>query len=81
MVQYISYTLSGLYIEAVPRRILEKMNEKMNVPEVSREKVASHLQVITILAKCLFLLQTKLKTGYCTFFTDIRSVHELHAET
>ncbi|KAG0537503.1 hypothetical protein BDA96_03G154000 [Sorghum bicolor] len=30
--------------EAVPRRILEKMNEKMNVPEVSREKVASHLQ-------------------------------------
>lgn len=46
MVQYISYTLSGLYTEAVPRRILEKMNEKMNVPEVSREKVASHLQVI-----------------------------------
>lgn len=33
-------------IEAVPRRILEKMNEKMNVPEISREKVASHLQVI-----------------------------------
>jgi SHAQKYF class myb-like DNA-binding protein len=38
-----------LYIEAVPRRILEKMNEKMNVPEVSREKVASHLQVIIII--------------------------------
>jgi len=47
MVQYISYTLH-LYTEAVPRRILEKMNEKMNVPEVSREKVASHLQVIII---------------------------------
>ena len=77
----ISYTLSGQCIDdAVPKRILEKMREKMSpaeTSEITREQVASHLQVIiatyiiTILRMTCRLHPLLLLDKFCSIAAEV----------